>query len=132
MTDLEDESSRGWCEKNSSTENSFSSNENEVAKCKRTSPRTVLDICEEDLNSEESSNSGDSCSTVTSLVGTETKKPARSPFHLLSSFFRKKNDKEKQQPLVRCFTYQEIANATRNFHNGTYICCGPLINIYYA
>lgn len=119
MKDLEHQSSGSWSEKNPPTENSFSSDENEVWKCKRPSPRTVLDICEEDLKSEESSNSGDSCSNVVSLVAKERRKPpGRSPFRLLSSFFGKKNDKEKQEAVVRCFTYQEIANATRNFDNG--------------
>lgn len=114
MTDLEHQSSGSWSEKNPSTENSFSSDENEVWKCKRPSPRTVLD-----MKSEESSNSGDSCSNVVSLVAKEGRKPpGRSPFHLLSSFFGKKNDKGKQEAVARCFTYQEIANATRNFDNG--------------
>jgi hypothetical protein len=35
---------------------------------------------------------------------------------------RKRNriflNKEKQQPLLKCFTFEEIANATNNFHPG--------------
>lgn len=120
MTDLENESGSSWSEKNLSTENSFSSEENEM-KFKRPSPRTVLGICEEDSNSEESSNSQELRSTVTSPVSTESSRWPKSPFNLISSFFRKKNDKEKQQqPILRCFTYQEIATATKNFHHGTY------------
>lgn len=118
MTDLDHESSSSWSEKNLSTENSFSSEENEM-KFKRTSPRTVLGICEEDSNSEGSPNSRQLYSPVTSSVSTESRKP-KSPFNVISSFFRKKNDKEKkQQPMLRCFTYQELASATKNFHNGT-------------
>ncbi|KAH6819267.1 Protein kinase superfamily protein [Perilla frutescens var. frutescens] len=139
LPDFEHESSSSWSEKNSFTENSFSSYENE-SMCKRPSPRTVLDICEEDLNSEESSNSGQStsCSTVTSSVVTETRK-SRSPLQLISSFFRpscdwrlmgKKNDKEKQQAMLRCFTYQEIASATKYFHNDNLVGQGGYSEVY--
>ncbi|XP_057767258.1 probable receptor-like serine/threonine-protein kinase At5g57670 [Salvia miltiorrhiza] len=125
ISDLEHESSSSWSEKNLSTENSFSSDENEImGKSKRASPRTVLDICEEDSNSEES------CSTITS---SSTRRPT-SPFRLISSLFRpktsKKNHKEKHQPMLRCFTYQEIASATKTFHNDNMIGQGGYSEVY--
>ncbi|KAL8468852.1 hypothetical protein ACS0TY_031890 [Phlomoides rotata] len=124
--DLEHQSNSSWSEKNSCTENSFSSEENEMMK--RPSPRTVLDICEEDSNSDEELDSNNS-----TLV---CKKP-KSPLQLISSFFRLSCDrstirknKHKEQPLVRCFTYQEIANATNNFHKENLVGQGGYSEVY--
>lgn len=115
MLDLERQSNSSWSEKNS-----FSSEENEIElKMKRPSPRTVLDICEEDSNS---------CNSIDEEDSNILCKKPRSPIlELISSFFRLSCDrsmrkiKEKEQPLVRCFTYQEITNATNNFHTGIYM-----------
>ncbi|KAI3446666.1 hypothetical protein Pfo_003331 [Paulownia fortunei] len=153
VQDFDLQSSSKWSEKNSCTENSFSSEETEISsnvKCKKPSPRRVLDICEGDSQSntdEDSSNSGESCSTITSLLATEFKeKPEsrkpNSPFKLISSFFRpsrdwslrKQNDgffnKQKQQPLLMCFSYQEIASATNNFHIENLVGQGGYSEVY--
>ncbi|KAL0316596.1 UNVERIFIED_CONTAM: putative receptor-like serine/threonine-protein kinase [Sesamum radiatum] len=141
-------SSCRWSEKNSCTENSFSSEENEISsnmKLKKPSPRTVLDVCEDSSSSGET----ESCSTVTSLMTTELKgkqesRKLMSPFKLISSFFRpplfdwstrKQNDalfnKQKQQPpLLRCFSYQEIARATNNFHIENMVGKGGYSEVY--
>ncbi|KAL0346006.1 UNVERIFIED_CONTAM: putative receptor-like serine/threonine-protein kinase [Sesamum radiatum] len=147
--DSDHRSSCRWSEKNSCTENSFSSEENEISsnmKSKKPSPRTVLDVCEDSSSSGET----ESCSTVTSLMATELKgkqesrKPI-SPFKLISSFFRppsfdwsarKQNDalfnkqKQQQQPLLRCFSYQEIARATNNFHIENMVGKGGYSEVY--
>ncbi|XP_051142357.1 probable receptor-like serine/threonine-protein kinase At5g57670 isoform X2 [Andrographis paniculata] len=136
LQDCPDESSNRWSEKNSDVESSFSSDENEIStsmKCKKPSPRTVLSICEEDSQSntdEDSSNSSESLATFSTLV-TEDKQESRkpiSPFKIISSFFRlpsfdgsaRKQEKDllknqKDQPLLECFSYQQLAIATRNF-----------------
>ncbi|XP_042060502.1 probable receptor-like serine/threonine-protein kinase At5g57670 isoform X1 [Salvia splendens] len=132
LPEFEHESSSSWSEKNLSTENSFSSEENEShVKLKRPSPRTVLGICEEDLDSGESS---DSCSVAKSTV---SGKP-NSPFRLISSLFRpsfdwrmaKKNHKGKNQSMLKCFTYQQIATATKSFHNDNLIGQGGYSEVY--
>ncbi|KAK6127027.1 hypothetical protein DH2020_039225 [Rehmannia glutinosa] len=142
-------SNRWWSEKNSYTENSFSSEENEISsnmKCKKTSPKSVLDICEVDY--EDSSNSGETYSTLSSLMATEFKgkqefrKKHKSPFKIISSFFglscdwrmTKQNDpffnKEKQLPLLKCFSYQEIASATNNFYIENLVGQGGYSEVY--
>ncbi|KAL0337805.1 UNVERIFIED_CONTAM: putative receptor-like serine/threonine-protein kinase [Sesamum calycinum] len=146
--DSDHRSSCRWSEKNSCTENSFSSEENEISsnmKLKKPSPRTVLDVCEDSSSSGET----ESCSTVTSLMTTELKgkqesRKLMSPFKLISSFFRpplfdwstrKQNDalfnkQKQQQPLLRCFSYQEIARATNNFHIENMVGKGGYSEVY--
>lgn len=100
----------------------------------RPSPKTVLDLSEaesqsttEEFNS--STSSGESTSMAPSpfpLKGKSNFKKQMSPLKIISSLFsngRKGNDGEfskkgKQQPLLRCFSYQELAIATNNFHQG--------------
>ncbi|GFP89717.1 probable receptor-like serine/threonine-protein kinase at5g57670, partial [Phtheirospermum japonicum] len=108
-------------EKNSSyTENSFSS------------PRSA-----------ESSNSGE---TNTDLKGKAEIKRPKSTFKTISDLFRisynlgifrKQNhydalfEKQKlQQPLLRCFSYQEIASATNNFHIENMVGQGGYSEVY--
>ncbi|KAG6421229.1 hypothetical protein SASPL_117779 [Salvia splendens] len=132
LPEFEHESSSSWSEKNLSTENSFSSEENEShVKLKRPSPRTVLGICEEDLDSGESS---DSCGVAKSSVSGKPK----SPFRLISSLFRpsfdwrvaKKKQKGKHQPMLKCYTYQQIATSTKSFHNDNLIGQGGYSEVY--
>ncbi|PIN01302.1 Serine/threonine protein kinase [Handroanthus impetiginosus] len=130
--EFDHKSSGRWSEKNS-----FSSEESKTlisSKIKKPSPRTVLDICEgqySQINTDEdSSNSEESYSIVTSveIKGKPEPRKPMSPFKLISSLFRqasdrrlrKENDdvlfnKQHEQALLRCFSYQEIASATRNF-----------------
>ncbi|KAK6151495.1 hypothetical protein DH2020_014130 [Rehmannia glutinosa] len=142
------DSNRWWSEKNSYTENSFSSEDNEISsnmKCKKTSPKSVLDICEVDY--EDSSNSGETCSTLSTLMATEFKgkqefRKPKSPFKIISSLFglscdwrmTKQNDaffnKEKQLPLLKCFSYQEIASATNNFQIENLVGQGGYSEVY--
>ncbi|KAL3623865.1 hypothetical protein CASFOL_032681 [Castilleja foliolosa] len=122
-------SSRLSSEKNSSyTENSFSSQENEISidmKSKRQSPTSVLGY-------EQSSNTGE----ITTIV----KKP-KSTFKSISHLFRMLTkqkihynalfEKQKlQQSPVRCFSYQEIANATNNFHIENKVGQGGYSEVY--
>lgn len=83
---------------------------------------------------DDSSTSGD-CSTIGSpppLVSpfksqSGDRRQRLSPCKLISSFigspFRKRNcsfsEKQSGQPLLRCFSYEEILNATNNFHPGS-------------
>lgn len=108
-------------------------------KRERPSPKRVLDISEGDSNSteEDSSSFGDSSITTESpplAPGSKTESNFRnlkSPFQRISSFLRspfdssvrrKSNEvisgKEQQKPLLRCFSYEEIAIATNHFHPG--------------
>ncbi|KAL3819526.1 hypothetical protein ACJIZ3_005431 [Penstemon smallii] len=135
-------------QQSSFTENSFSSGPNSISsdkKREKASPRTVLNIREQESESnteeEDSLNSGESCRTNNSSLATEfskekqeIKKPM-SPFKLISSLFtRKESDafsiKEKQQPLLKCFTYHEIAKATRNFYTENLVGEGGYSEVY--
>ncbi|KAK6127041.1 hypothetical protein DH2020_039219 [Rehmannia glutinosa] len=122
--------------------------DNEISsnmKCKKTSPKSVLDICEVDY--EDSSNSGETCSTLSTLMATEFKgkqefRKPKSPFKIISSLFglscdwrmTKQNDaffnKEKQLPLLKCFSYQEIASATNNFQIENLVGQGGYSEVY--
>lgn len=107
------------------------------------SPRTVLDELEGDSNSTEEDDTfslEDSSvitqSPVSSSIRTnsfnhqsdnKTIKKGMSPGRFFTSLFTspmKKNrsfsfsNKEKPQPLLTCFSYEEISNATNCFHSG--------------
>ncbi|KAK4485553.1 hypothetical protein RD792_008196 [Penstemon davidsonii] len=135
-------------QQSSFTDNSFSSGANSISsnkKREKASPKTVLNIREQESESnteeEDSLNSGESCRTNNSSLATafskekqEIKKPM-SPLKLISSLFtRKESDafsiKEKQQPLLRCFTYHEIAKATKNFHTENLVGEGGYSEVY--
>ena len=98
-------------------------------------PKAVLDGSEVESHSTEDSFSfGDSSFTesppASKLKGQSSFRKQLSPIKIISSFFlspfdlsgRKRNeglsDKEKHQPLLRCFSYDEISKATNNFHPG--------------
>ncbi|KAK3026282.1 hypothetical protein RJ639_041231 [Escallonia herrerae] len=91
------------------------------------SPRTVLDEVERESGStEEYSSSTEGLSITMSPLQAPLKQ--RSPLQRISSFLRSPFDqmgrkgneflsiREKQQPSLRCFSFEEIANATNNFH----------------
>ncbi|XP_028059097.1 probable receptor-like serine/threonine-protein kinase At5g57670 isoform X2 [Camellia sinensis] len=123
-----------------------------VTKTKREkifSPRTVLDVCKGESNStgEDSSSFGDSSITESPPLSLELKRESNfpkppSPFKRVSSFLRssfdfnarKRNDvlsdNEKQQPSLRCFSYKEIAKATKNFHPDNMVGRGGYSEVY--
>ncbi|KAL2480980.1 putative receptor-like serine/threonine-protein kinase [Abeliophyllum distichum] len=137
-----DHESNTWrAEKSNYTENSFSSEENEIyskPECENPSPTTVLGaiLGESQSTDEDSSSLAESCTTNNfSSPGShelKRKPQIRNPKWILkqiSYLFRSPVDwsggnrnatslKEKQQSLLRCFSYKEIANATNNFHSG--------------
>ncbi|OMO69296.1 hypothetical protein CCACVL1_19563 [Corchorus capsularis] len=101
-------------------------------KAQKPSPRTVLDALEGESNSTEDdiSSFGDSTMSGSPPPGRKIKeqssiKKQMSPYKLISSIFssplRKRkpslsNNEKKQKPLMKCFSYEEISNATNNFH----------------
>lgn len=100
------------------------------------SPITVLSSCDDKSSSTEEDSTSISESNVTesplSHLSKEqpNNKKQLSPLQRISSFLRtpfalsgRKRieafvDKEKPQPLLRCFSYEEIAKATNSFHSG--------------
>lgn len=130
-------SSSRWLEKDSQISNFASSDDESVSKSDREkgSPRTVLEACErESQSTEDDASSFDESINTKSPVAPELKgqvssKPM-SPLKRFSSFLfssfdlnaRKRNDvfynKEKYQPGFKCFNYEQIANATKHFHQG--------------
>ncbi|XP_052198694.1 probable receptor-like serine/threonine-protein kinase At5g57670 [Diospyros lotus] len=113
------------------------------------SPRRVLDLFEGESNSteEDSSSFGDSNITESPPLAPGLKSESNlrkppSPFKRISSFFRSSLDssgrrrnetmskKEKQQPLLRCFSYEEISTATNNFHPDNLVGRGGYSEVY--
>lgn len=101
------------------------------AKSKSPSPKTVLDKLEAEYLSteDETLSCGDSTITDSSSVTpnftnqAKRRKQGFSPCRLIFSFLgspfrRTNNSKEIRQPLLRCFSYEEILNATNNFNPG--------------
>ncbi|XP_059636244.1 probable receptor-like serine/threonine-protein kinase At5g57670 isoform X2 [Cornus florida] len=148
------QSSSRWINKNSYTAKSVSllekprvsetETENE-----KPSPKTVLDACEGESNSTDdySSSFGDSIITespplVPKFESQSYVAKPPSPFKRISSFLRssfdlngrKRNEviseKEKHQPLLRCFSYQEIANSTNDFHQDNIVGRGGYSEVY--
>ncbi|XP_038890819.1 probable receptor-like serine/threonine-protein kinase At5g57670 isoform X2 [Benincasa hispida] len=94
---------------------------------------------------DDSSTSGD-CSTIGSpppLISpfksqSGDRRQRLSPCKLISSFigspFRKRNcsfsEKQSAQPLLRCFSYEEILNATNNFHPDNMVGQGGYSEVY--
>lgn len=131
MLEFQKLSSR-WSEKSTHISNSTL-----VEKRVESSPKTVLDSCEgESLSTEEDSSSIGESSTTGSPplpLSSNGQSHYRKQIKRISSFLRspftvserKRNEafpiKEKQQPLLRCFSYEEIANATNNFNPGILI-----------
>lgn len=140
-TEFDQEVNTKSAEKSNYIENSFSSDKNEFyskRKCENPSPTTVLDVCEGESQSteEDCSSLAESCITnnFSSSGSLESKRKPQigKPMRILkqiSYFFRSpvywpggnrngSSLKGKHQALLRCFTYQQIANATNNFHAG--------------
>ena len=97
------------------------------------SPRTVLDAVEGESISTEDDSSRFGGSTMSGsppqapkFKGQSCIKKQMSPYKFISSFFssplRKRkvglSNTGKEQPLMKCFSYEEISNATNNFHSG--------------
>lgn len=108
--------------------------ESNNSKSQTCSPRTVLDALEGQSNSTEDDTFSTRVSSITDTPSTGSKmksqcnilRKPQSPFRfiasLLASPLRRKNSKksqnEKRQPLLKCFSYEEICNATNGFHQG--------------
>ncbi|GJR19964.1 probable receptor-like serine/threonine-protein kinase [Tanacetum coccineum] len=113
----------------------FSNKKNE-----QRSPRNVLDLSDGDYHSTEGDSSSFEGSTITEspppLMAQELKEQSSFRKHMsslkrISSFLRspfeqetRKKDvklpiKEPPPPLLKCFSYEELANATNNFHQVT-------------
>lgn len=107
--------------------------EKHITKSKNPSPRTVLDelegesnTTEDDTFSFEDSSISQSPPLAPKFKSLSNPRKRMSPGRIFTSFFssplRKRNGslptKEKQQPLLKCFSYKEISNATNNFHPG--------------
>ncbi|KAK6944260.1 UspA [Dillenia turbinata] len=114
----------------------------------KASPRTVLNEFEGDTHTMEEDNSSFEGSSITEsppLVPkdqTNNRKQV-SPIKLISSFLRSpfnlyerkkiksdSNHYEKEQPLLRCFSYEEISNATNNFHLDNLVGRGGFAEVY--
>ncbi|KAK2646561.1 hypothetical protein Ddye_021756 [Dipteronia dyeriana] len=118
---------------------------------KNASPRTVLDELEGESNSTED----DTFSFEDSSITTQSQSPppmppnkfknqsnkskkGMSPGRFITSLFtspmRKGHtnvtNKEKPQPLLKCFSYEEISKATRNFHSDNMVGQGGYSEVY--
>lgn len=99
------------------------------------SPRNVLDVVEGESNSTEDYSSSLGGSTMSEsppqapkFIQQSMNKQISSPYKFISSFFssplRKRKAslsikaKDQQQPLMKCFSYEDISNSTNNFHPG--------------
>lgn len=102
-------------------------------KLQKPSPRTVLDALLGESNSTEDDNSSFWDSTMSGspphppkFKGQSFIKKQMSPYKFVSMVFRsplrKRNtnlsNKQKAQPLMKCFSFEEISTATNNFHPG--------------
>lgn len=128
------QSSSRWIDNNIKTETDISPAISSIVsetKSKNPSPRTVLDELETEYQSTEVDTFSCGDSTITDVPPldlkfrsqTNQRKQGLSPCKLIFSFlgspFRKRNSsKEMRQPLLRCFSYEEIMNATNDFHPG--------------
>jgi hypothetical protein len=89
-------------------------------------PRTIDDEVggESQSTEDDSCSSGDTSITEFPPLASKTRKQP-SPCRFIASFFgspmkRKGSSSHegRQQPLLKCFRYEEISNATNNFHPG--------------
>ncbi|XVF70091.1 hypothetical protein PTKIN_Ptkin11bG0134300 [Pterospermum kingtungense] len=109
------------------------------------SPRTVLDVLEGESNTTEDDSSSFGGSTmsesphqVPKFKGQSCINKQISPFKFISSFIssplRKRkaslSNKEKDQPLMKCFSYEDISNATENFHPDNIVGRGGYSEVY--
>ncbi|XP_062078588.1 probable receptor-like serine/threonine-protein kinase At5g57670 isoform X2 [Humulus lupulus] len=113
------------------------------SKSKNSSPRTVLDEIEVEYQSteDETLSCGDSSITdSTSVTPNFTKKskqskqsfsPCRLMFSFIGSSFRRRNSKKEiKKPLLKCFNYEEIMNATNNFNPDNIVGRGGYSEVY--
>ncbi|PON47520.1 Mitogen-activated protein kinase kinase kinase [Parasponia andersonii] len=113
------------------------------SKSEYTPPRTVLDELETEYQSTEDETLSCGDSTVTDLTSvtpnfikkSKQRKRGFSPCRLIFSFLgspfrRKNNSKEIRQPLLRCFSYEEIMNATNNFNPDNLVGRGGYSEVY--
>lgn len=99
------------------------------SKTQTRSPRTVLDALEGQSNSTEDDTFSTRISSITDTpsMAPKSKRKSQSPFRRIASFLgsplRRKSSNlsknEKRRPLLKCFSYEEISNATNGFHQGT-------------
>jgi len=101
-------------------------------KAQNRSPRTVLNSLEGQSNSTEDDTFSTRVSSTTYTPSLDSKIKSRSKikpqfsFRFIVSFlaspFRRKNfniyESENRQPLLKCFIYEQIFNATNDFHQG--------------
>ncbi|XVE71765.1 hypothetical protein DITRI_Ditri10aG0178100 [Diplodiscus trichospermus] len=139
---------REWSSRWSNKSETISPVQNSVAsktKVQKPSPRTVLDALEGESNSTEDDSSSFGDSTMSGsppqapkFKGQPSIKKQVSPYKFISSFFssphRKRKtslfNKEKEQPLMKCFSYEEISNATNNFHSDNIVGRGGYSEVY--
>ena len=128
VSENDDDSAR-----NGRTTSSVEKHINSETRRLNSSPRTVLDGIEIESHSTEDdtfsfggSSTTESPPMATNFNGQSKTKKQMSTCKLISSIFaspmgkinRSVSNKEKQQSLLKCFNYEEIARATNKFHPG--------------
>lgn len=116
-------------------------------KAQNSSPRTVLDALEGQSNSTEDDTFSTRVSSITctpssgpKIKGQSKLRKTQFSFRFIISFlgspFRRKNfnmsRNEKGQPLLKCFSYEKISNATNDFHQGICIALEALIEFFFS
>ncbi|KAK7347684.1 hypothetical protein VNO80_22222 [Phaseolus coccineus] len=113
-------------------------------KAQSRSPRTVLNGLEGQSNSTEDDTFSTRVSSTTYTPSLDSKIKSRSKikpqfsFRFIVSFlaspFRRKNfniyESEKRQPLLKCFSYEQIFNATNDFHQDNLVGRGGYSEVY--
>ncbi|XP_061349887.1 probable receptor-like serine/threonine-protein kinase At5g57670 [Gastrolobium bilobum] len=117
----------------------------EETKAQSRSPTTVLDGIEGQSNSTEDDTFSTRVSSITDIpsLGPKNKSQSklrklRSPFRLIVSFlgspFRRRkfniSKNGKRQPLLKCFSYEQISNATNDFHLDNLVGRGGYSEVY--
>ncbi|XP_054807464.1 probable receptor-like serine/threonine-protein kinase At5g57670 isoform X2 [Prosopis cineraria] len=142
------ESSSGWFKEDKQSDRRESPVLNAFISDSRTqtrSPRTVLDAFEGQSNSTEDDTFSTRVSSITDTPSMASKMKSKSnfrkpqsPFRLIASLLasplRRKNSKksqnEKRQPLLKCFSYEEISTATNGFHQDNLVGRGGYSEVY--
>ncbi|MBA0709001.1 hypothetical protein Golax_024074 [Gossypium laxum] len=108
-------------------------------KVQKLSPMTVLEALEDDSCSSRGTKvAGSSSPKVSKFKGQTCIKRQMSPYKLISSLFscllgkRKASlsSKGKENHLIKCFSYEEISNATNNFHPDNIVGRGGYSEVY--
>ncbi|CAI0402906.1 unnamed protein product [Linum tenue] len=121
-----------------------------LSRRQKDSPRTVLE--DESSSSSSHSSNEDEVSSIsgsTATTGTEdfpsklihsskSRRQIMSPYTAISSFLTSSFGRrpklvlqhQHQQPLLKCFTYEEIAQATNDFHPGNLVGVGGYSEVY--